>query len=485
MAKTEAPVKQRKEDRHSSIYSEYAHGLRRRCLRLTGDATAADDLAQEVFARFLARFEDLPADLNVPGYLNTTAHNIWMNQLRKDGHVVVGDLDETLTPDDRLENDPVRRLLLAEQRTAVQRGTAGLPERQRRALALRELDDRSYAEIGAEMGMRTNAVAQVVWRARTQLRRALRRSQVDADLLPQECRARLDAMSDFVDNPSNTGTAELRSHMADCRECRRTLAAYQEAGSGLRGLAPFIPIVAIAARMGTALRAGAEAPLSIGTAAAVTAAVVATAGGGGALMTHYAATTGSRTAAPRAIVQRAAPVVPGARGADRGSVWCGTRAGCERGSAIGLPAALTRDPSDLTDRGERYADPAPCRRPCMQQARRSGGPRSGPGDPAADERDTTRSYTLDVDTKAKADKETKAPPGQAKAPPAQTKMPAAGTRHPDRARHLPVRRKRHPATRRHLPVRRRRLPDTRRRRPERTTGDPATSVTARPGAQGP
>ena len=338
MAKTEAPEQQRKEDRNSSIYSEYAHGLRRRCLRLTGDATAADDLAQEVFARFLARFEDLPADLNVPGYLNTTAHNIWMNQLRKDGHVVVGDLDETLTPDDRIENDPVRRLLLAEQRTAVQRGTAGLPERQRRALALRELDDRSYAEIGAEMGMRTNAVAQVVWRARTQLRRALRRSQVDADLLPLECRARLDAMSDFVDNPSNAGTAELRSHMADCRECRRTLAAYQEAGSGLRGLAPFIPIVAIAARMGTALRAGAEAPLSIGTAAAVTAAVVATAGGGGALVARYTATTSANASAPRTLVRHPSQIVA----ASATALVIRRVSGHDHSSSVSAPTSIPR-----------------------------------------------------------------------------------------------------------------------------------------------
>ena len=167
------------DERLASIYAEYGASLRKRCLRLTGDASAADDLVQEVFARFLARFDELPTSMNVRGYLLATARNIWLNHLRKEGDVLVTEIDELRTPDDRIENDPVRTLLLAEQRRELQRGAASLTEHQRRALTLRELEDRSYAEIGEEIGLATNAVAQVVWRARTQLRRSLRRSQID------------------------------------------------------------------------------------------------------------------------------------------------------------------------------------------------------------------------------------------------------------------------------------------------------------------
>jgi RNA polymerase sigma-70 factor (ECF subfamily) len=299
VGQTEAPDQDGTADgRLTLIYGQYASSLRKRCFRLTGDAAAAEDLMQEVFTRFLARFGELPVSLNVHGYLLATAHNIWMNQLRRDGHVRLTEIDESRTPDDRIENDPVRTLLLAEQRTEVQHGAAGLTERQRRALALRELEGRTYGEIGADMGLATNAVAQVVWRARTQLRRSLRRSQIDIDALPVDCRARLDALSDLVDAHVTNDTAALEAHMADCRDCRRAFAAYQEAGWRLRGVAPFVPLVAIIARIGAVLRAGVEVPAGIGAAAAVTAAVVATTGGGAALVSHDAASSSSRAIRP-------------------------------------------------------------------------------------------------------------------------------------------------------------------------------------------
>jgi RNA polymerase sigma factor (sigma-70 family) len=359
VGQTEAPERQGTADeRITSIYTRYASSVRKRCFRLTGDDAAADDLMQEVFARFLARFDEPPADMNVHGYLLATAHNIWLNHLRREGRVSVTEIDDSRTADDRLEHDPVRTLLLAEQRTDVQRGAAGLTESQRRALILRELGGRSYAEIGAEMGLGTNAVAQVVWRARTQLRRSLRRSEIDVAVLAEDCRARLDAISDLLDKDSS-GESALEAHMVDCRDCRRTLAAYQESGSRLRGAAPLLPLAAILARVGSALRAGAELPAGIGTAAAVTAAVVATAGGGAALATHSivsrgggatpvpatgrAPTNASHVARPRRstlVLLRTVVTDRHATGASRSSGAATVRRGARPGSPLAKTAAV-------------------------------------------------------------------------------------------------------------------------------------------------
>jgi RNA polymerase sigma factor (sigma-70 family) len=272
-----APEEQPNADaRLESVYELHAARLRARCLRLTGDPLAAEDLMQEVFARFLARFPQLPESTNVEGYLLATARNIWINHARGQRRHPVAELDAARASDDRVEHDPVRSLLLREQRELVHEGARELTGRQRRALAMRELDGSSYAEIGNDLGIGANAVAQVLWRARAQLRRALRRSQVDVERLPAECRAMLDDMSDLVDRP-NSGQAELEAHIEDCTTCRRTLASYQEAGAGFRGAVPFLPLLAVMGRAATAMRASVEASAGIGKVAAVTASVVATA----------------------------------------------------------------------------------------------------------------------------------------------------------------------------------------------------------------
>ena len=52
-------------------------------------------------------------------------------------------------------------------------GLQGLPEPQRKALVKREMEGRSHAEIGAEMGVSTGAARQLIFRARHALRTGL------------------------------------------------------------------------------------------------------------------------------------------------------------------------------------------------------------------------------------------------------------------------------------------------------------------------
>lgn len=72
---------------------------------------------------------------------------------------------------------------------------AKLAPRQRLVLALRELEDKSYAEIGELVGLKENAVAQLISRARQSLREELRLLQVDPERLPEQCRTFLPLLS--------------------------------------------------------------------------------------------------------------------------------------------------------------------------------------------------------------------------------------------------------------------------------------------------
>ena len=152
------------------LYEAHAPDLRRRCLRLTRDAHAADDLMQEVFVRFITRFPEPPAKMNVGAYLHATARNVLWKQLRDSHETSDGDIETTVGADDDLDNDPERSALLVEQQGLVRRCAAVLTGRQRRALTLRDVEGYAYAEIGSELGIGTGAVMQVISRARARLR---------------------------------------------------------------------------------------------------------------------------------------------------------------------------------------------------------------------------------------------------------------------------------------------------------------------------
>ena len=274
-----------------AAYACHAPALRRRCLQLTSDVDAADELMQEVFVRFIERFPRPPADMNVGAYLKAMARNVLWNQLRDDHEVPDGDLESSALADDDLETDPERSALLGEQQSRVRRCAALLTGRQRRVLTLRDVEGYSYAEIGAELGIATDAVAQVISRARIRLRGALRRAEVDLDDVPESCRDMLRPLSDYLDGRAALHAPEIESHLAGCASCRQTLALYEEAGSRLRGIAPFLPFAGLVAR----LRRGGSGPGQAAIAAGV--AALALVGGGVALHLVRSSDSGAALAA--------------------------------------------------------------------------------------------------------------------------------------------------------------------------------------------
>jgi RNA polymerase sigma factor (sigma-70 family) len=304
-----------------AAYACHAPGLRRRCLQLTTNADAADELMQEVFVRFIERFPRPPAEMNVGAYLKAMARNVLWNQLRDDHEVPDGDLESSARADEDLEHDPERSALLGEQQSRVRRCAALLTGRQRRALTLRDVEGYSYAEIGSELGIATDAVAQVISRARIRLRGALRRAEIDIDDMPASCRDMLRPLSDYLDGKAALHAPEIEGHLADCASCRQTLALFEEAGSRLRGIAPFVAFAGLItrfrrggggaspgpdasvsvrgtgllARVAGAVEASGAAPAQVGRVAAV-AGVAALALVGGGVAVHTVASSGSGAA---------------------------------------------------------------------------------------------------------------------------------------------------------------------------------------------
>lgn len=214
------------------LYTTYEPRLRRFAISLAGNAHDADDLVSETFVRVLPALDRLDAaEVNLEAYLFATTRNLFLKQVGRTKRTEpMADVPEPLAPIVPIEDDPERSTLLGAQQTEVRIANASLQPRQRMVLALCELEERSYAEIGEIVGLNENAVAQLVFRARESLRTELRLLQVDPESLPDECRAFLPALSQYLDGqlrePRKSTTL---AHLEGCERCQAALADTREA----------------------------------------------------------------------------------------------------------------------------------------------------------------------------------------------------------------------------------------------------------------
>ena len=233
-------LRQRDHAAWEELYAAYGPRLRAFALRLTRDPHEADDLVQETFVRALPRLDRMNADeVDLKAYLFTTLRNTFLKSCERKRRVApVEEVPEPATPA-AIEDDPERSLLLRRQIEEVRVATAGLSPRQRLALSLRDLEDCSYAEIGLIVGIKENAVAQLISRARESLRSALRLAQVDFEGLPDGCRRLLPQLSRYLDGQLRGEALERTlAHLATCGGCRDALESMREASRRYRSLVP-------------------------------------------------------------------------------------------------------------------------------------------------------------------------------------------------------------------------------------------------------
>src|SRR5918999_4633178 len=149
-----------------AIVLRYHRQLLRHCRRLL-PAGRAEDAVQQAFLRALEAMRADERDLQLGPWLHRIAHNTAIDSLRRlDSHW------EEL--DDRMDGvEPTDAAVERRARFDSVVSTMGnLPERQRRALVLRELEGRSYDEIAATLGVTGAGVRQLLNRARNPVRAA-------------------------------------------------------------------------------------------------------------------------------------------------------------------------------------------------------------------------------------------------------------------------------------------------------------------------
>jgi RNA polymerase sigma factor (sigma-70 family) len=231
------------------LYVEYQPRLRAFAYRLAGNVHDAEDLVQETFVRAVPRLDTLDPDTaDIGAYLFTTLRNLFLKQVeRGKRQQTMADVPEPVLPTP-IDDDPERSALLLRQQVEVRHANAQLQPRQRLVLALRELEERSYAEIGELVGMKENAVAQLIFRARESLRTELRLAQVDPERLPEACRRYLPLLAAHLDGQlKGKRLDDTLGHLESCERCQAALADMREASRRYRTLFP-VPLGAEEAR---------------------------------------------------------------------------------------------------------------------------------------------------------------------------------------------------------------------------------------------
>src|SRR5436305_2033676 len=150
-----------------AIVQRYRKPLLGYCSRLL-PASRAEDAVQQTFLKAYQSMMSGDAELRLRPWLYKIAHNSSLNLLRQNGwsHEQLDEnMDGVQRPDQALE-------LRERLRTTVAAVNA-LPERQRDAVLLREIDGMSYEEIAVALGVGDGAVRQLLHRARATLRAGL------------------------------------------------------------------------------------------------------------------------------------------------------------------------------------------------------------------------------------------------------------------------------------------------------------------------
>ena len=149
-----------------AIVLRYQRPLLRHCRRLL-PARRAEDAVQQALLRALEAMRADERELQLEPWLHRIAHNAAIDSLRRmDSHW------EEL--DDRMDGvEPTHAAVERRARfNSVMSNMGELPERQRRALVLRELEGRSYDEIATTLGVTGDGVRQLLNRARNTMRAA-------------------------------------------------------------------------------------------------------------------------------------------------------------------------------------------------------------------------------------------------------------------------------------------------------------------------
>jgi RNA polymerase sigma factor (sigma-70 family) len=259
-----------------TIVDRYQGRLLGFCRQMLGSTEDAEDVLQEVFVNAYRAMLADEREINLRPWLYRIARNRCLNHLRKPSADAQESMDmvpevEAASTAEKVHNREEFRQIIADVNK--------LPETQRSALLLREMDALSYEEIAAAMETTVPSVKSLLVRARISLAEA---SQARL-LTCGEVRVELSEAAEGLRKVS----APVRRHVRECEECADFRSQVRSNEKLLAALFPVAPLFALKGFIASKLGLGG------GSAASGAAASGAAAGGGAAAAGGAASSIGA------------------------------------------------------------------------------------------------------------------------------------------------------------------------------------------------
>ena len=214
-----------------------------------GSRQDAEDVLQDVFVRAYGALRNDNRDMNVRAWLYRVAHNRCIDHLRRPVPPPAEVFEVSRKPlhdpvEEAQRRDDLRRLVL---------DVANLPEQQRSALLMREIDGMTYADLAVALDVTVPAVKSLLVRARIGLVEAAEARDADCGEI------RADLLRSYDKGVKASGRA--RKHMRSCDGCREYRVALRGMRRSFAALTPvgLGPIALVAKLIGFGGSAGGAA----------------------------------------------------------------------------------------------------------------------------------------------------------------------------------------------------------------------------------
>ncbi|HEX7037661.1 MAG TPA: sigma-70 family RNA polymerase sigma factor [Pseudomonadales bacterium] len=165
-----ARVQRRDQAAFGRLVDRHLDGVHRYLVRLTASMADADELAQETFLRLWERADSYrPGRVQLSTWLHRIAHNLAVDELRR-RRPQTDETELQAAPD---EANPEHQAAARETGRRLDRALARLPETQRAALLLCQVQGFSNRDAAEIIGVSVRGLESLIARARRSLRDAL------------------------------------------------------------------------------------------------------------------------------------------------------------------------------------------------------------------------------------------------------------------------------------------------------------------------